>query len=218
MKKLAAAAILAVLGSGLAQAADHGVYAGISTLGVGVGYKYSFNDKLGMRLGYNGGSLNATVTEDGVDYDGKAKMNSVELLADYHPFGNGFALSAGILYNRSKFTGDSAAGTNSITINGKTYTGTNPSAHYDARLDDDKWSPYLGIGWTSNPAGVAGWAFNARLGVLFQNPKGTVTTSGINDTTGTLEKSRAQAEQTLNDDLDKVKIYPVLGIGVSYAF
>jgi hypothetical protein len=218
MRTLWVVTMAAALASGSAMAGEHGVYGGISTLGIGVGYKYSFNDKFGVHVGYNGGQLNGSITEDNVDYDGKAKLNSVELVADYHPFGNGFAVSAGILYNKNKFTADGSSSVTTITINGQTYVGVNPSAHYDARLDDDKWSPYIGIGWSSNPGGAPGWAFNARLGVLFQNPKGSLSTSGIVDTTGTLERNRAEAERSLNDDLDKVKVYPVIGLGASYAF
>lgn len=218
MKKLLAAALPAAFFSTFAMAGDHGLYGGISTLGLGAGYKYSINESLGLRVGYNAFQLTDDTTDKGVTYDGKLKFNTLEMLGDYHPWKNGFTLTAGVMYNRSKLTADSNTAATSITINGITYTGSNVSAHYENDLDSDKWSPYVGVGWTSKPAGKPGFGFNVRLGALFQDPKGTLTTSGINDPSGTLETNRAAAERNLNDEADKVKVYPVVGVGISYVF
>jgi hypothetical protein len=201
-----------------AAARDHLAFACVSTLGFGGGYKYSFNETFGARIGYNTYSMDGDTTDRDVKYEGSLKLKTVELLADYHPWRNGFTVTAGVLYNRSKLTADGRSSNNSVTINGTTYVGSNVSARYENELDSDKWSPYVGIGWTSKPAGTPGFGFNARLGAMFQNPKGQLTTSGITDTTGTLESNRAAAEKSLNDDVNKAKVYPVVGLGLSYVF
>jgi hypothetical protein len=115
--------------------------------------------------------------------------------------------------SRASFS--TAAG--SIEINDVTYVGANPTAKVTGKLGDGV-TPYLGLGYTTNPVAAKGLRFNAGLGVVFQNPKVKVSVSGVNDPSGTLEADRAEAERKLEKDLDDLRTYPVVTIGVSYSF
>jgi hypothetical protein len=205
------------LGAAPSRANGDGVYAGVSTLGLGVGLTHSFSPALGLRVGYNGYNYNRNFTEDGTSYNGTLKLSSVELLADYRPFANGFTVSAGLLYNQNKITANASAGNGSVTINGTTYTGTSPSAQFESSHSPEL-SPYLGLGWNSNPANRAGAGLNVRLGVIHQNLKGNLTTSGISDPNGTLASDQASAEQTINNQAARGSWYPVVGVDLTYAF
>ena len=200
-----------------ALAEGHGLYAGVGTLGINVGYKYGVSESLGIRVGANTFKYSDKFKDGGIEYKGDLKLNSLEVLADWHPFRNGFALSGGFLLNDNKFDGTArpdASGT--LRINGVDYAGANPRAEVEGRLGKGV-TPYVGLGFTLNPAAVKGLRFNAGIGVVFQQPDAKLTVSGVTPT-GTLEADRVAAEKTLEKDMKSLRNYPVLTIGGSYAF
>jgi opacity protein-like surface antigen len=212
---------LLALGLGLCSAtsfAQTSAYAGFSTLGINAGYKHSFSNQFGMRMGINALNYSDTFNEKGTAYKGDLKMKSVELLADWHPLRNGLALTAGILLNDNTFKGKAhqdMAGT--VSVNGVNYYGVNARAEVSGKLGSGV-TPYLGIGYQANPAHFRGLGLSLGLGVVFQNPEVSLTVSGVSDPQGTLEENRLAAEQGLKKDMDKLKIYPVFSVGASYAF
>ncbi|HSD37394.1 MAG TPA: hypothetical protein VLC92_07775 [Rhodocyclaceae bacterium] len=219
-KLIVVAAGVAVMSSS-AFATDYysGVGVGASTLGYGLSYKYGVNDNFGLHVGYNGLNYSRTQNEDGTDYTGKLKLSNFDLRGEYRPFGGVFAIAAGLVYNDNKVDLEGVkSGSATVTLDGKTYNVTNGSARYKAKLDSNKLSPYVGLAWQTNPRTARGLSFNARLGVMYQTPTGSLTVSGIDDPTGTLEADRAAEEARLNESLEKLKWYPVVGFGVNYNF
>jgi hypothetical protein len=220
MNKSVAAGLFAAVVSAFpvaASAGGHGLYAGVGTLGINLGYKYGISEKLGIRVGANTFKYGDKFKDDGIEYKGDLKLNSLEVLADWHPFRNGFALSGGVLLNDNKFDGTArpdASGT--LRINGVDYSGANPRANVEGRLGKGV-TPYVGLGLTLNPAAVKGLRFNAGAGVVFQQPDAKLTVSGVTPT-GTLEADRVAAEKTLEKDMKSLRNYPVLTVGTSYAF
>ena len=221
MNRSVAAGLLAAVVSTFplaAPAAGHGLYAGVGTLGINVGYKYGVSESLGIRVGANTFRYGDKLKDGAIEYKGDLKLNSVEVLADWHPFRNGFALSGGFLVNDNRFEGSAgpdASGT--LTINGEEYAGANARADVKGRLGQGV-TPYVGLGFTLNPAAVKGLRFNAGLGVVFQQPDAKLRLSGVVDDTGRLEADRATAEKSLQKDLNDLRNYPVVKIGASYAF
>lgn len=198
--------------------AQSGAYAGFSTLGINAGYKHGLSEQFGVRFGVNTLTYSDTFTERGTAYKGDLKMNSVELLADWHPLRNGLALTAGVLLNDNKFKGKAhqdMAG--SVSVNGVNYYGFNARAEVAGKLGSGV-TPYLGLSYHANPAQFRGLGLSLGLGVVFQNPDITLSVSGVSDPNGTLEENRRAAEQGLKKDMDKLKLYPVLSVGASYAF
>lgn len=220
MKKHIAVGLIAAALSSVAlnaSAAGQGLYAGVGTLGINVGYKHGISESLGIRIGANTFKYSGDFKDGSIDYEGDLKLNSIELLADWHPFRNGFALTGGFLLNDNRFEGTarpSTAGT--LTINGVDYTGATPRADVEARFGKGA-TPYVGLGFTANPAAVKGLRLNAGLGVVFQRPDVKLSVSGV-DSNPTLEADRAAAERNLQKDMNGLRRYPVLTIGASYAF
>jgi hypothetical protein len=188
----------------------------LSTLGYGLGIAFPMTDTIDGRVGFNQFKKNINKTSDQVNYTGDLKLSSFDALADWHLFSGVAHLTAGLMYNNNKFALTAVPSSGFITINGNTY----PSAAVGtmtADVDFKKVAPYLGFGW-SGQAKNTGFSFKSDFGILFQGkPKATVTcTNPLNDTTLAADCSAAQT--TLSDDLKNYRYYPVISLGIGYAF
>jgi hypothetical protein len=106
-----------------------------------------------------------------------------------------------------------------VNNNKVTLTGTGKVAGKDATVNgelkmSDSLSPYLGLGYATRPKDAKGLGFNVDLGVLFQSPKASLTATGVGITQTDIDTQL----KTMQDAADKLKLFPVLGLGVSYAF
>jgi len=178
----------------------------LSTLGYGLGMGFQTTDSVVTRVGFNQFNKTYTKTSGSVNYSGDLKLSSVDLLADWHLFGGVTHLTAGLLYNNNKVDLTSVG---SYSINGNSYTGTLNSA-----VTFRKVSPYLGFGW-SGQAKNKGLSFNSDIGILFQGkPNSTVSSTDPTVTSADL----ATAQSDLDDSLKNFRYYPVISIGIAYAF
>lgn len=85
-------------------ASDFAVTPKVGTTGVGLDLSYNVAPSFTARLGWSGYNFNSNIDKDGVKYDGKLKMNNLNLLADWFPFeSSGFRVTAGLYYNGNKF-------------------------------------------------------------------------------------------------------------------
>ena len=191
-----------------ATAGDSGVvYGQLSTNGLGIGYAASVKDDWAMRGQFN--SFKMAFSGDVGDFGANSKLTadvnlqSIQLLADWYPTASGFRLSGGLVVNNNKVT----------------LTGTGKVAGKDATVNgelkmSDLLSPYLGLGYATRPKDAKGLGFNFDLGVLFQSPKASLTATGVGITQTDIDTQL----KTMQDAADKLKLFPVLGLGVSYAF
>lgn len=117
-------------------------------------------------MGYKAFSRSWDTTEDGLRLDGDIKVGGFNALLDYHPFSNGFKLSAGIdcRATRSALMANFQGGT--IEINGVTYS----SADVQGVSASAKWnkvSPYIGIGYSGFARTQSGFFFDGEVGVMY---------------------------------------------------
>lgn len=185
------------------------VYTQLNSNGLGLGYAKSVTPDWAVRgqystakLSYSGnvgdfGSGN-TLTVD-------VKFDAFQVTGDWYPAGEGFRLSAGGVVNNNKIT---VAGTG--TVNNV----PNVNVTAEVKMDNAGLAPYLGIGYMVKPKADKGFGFNFDLGVMFQNPKATLTASGG----GVTEADRAAQERKMQDAVDQLKYMPVLGFGINYSF
>jgi hypothetical protein len=155
-------------------------------------------------------------TSGDLNYTGDLKLSSFGLLADWHLFNGVTHLTAGLMGNGNKLsmTATAAANTN-YTINGATYNSGPTGGTLTTAVDFNKTAPYLGFGWSGQPKN-SGFSFNSDFGIMFQgSPKATVTAAGWSGAGSALT---SDAQTQLNEDLKNYKYYPVISIGIGYAF
>ncbi len=191
----------------------------VSTLGVGVDISTPISEIISTRFNMNGATYGVTESSDGIDFEGDFTLFTAGLLVDYYPFINNFRFSSGVYYNGNGFTGSSkpSAGT-TVDINGQEYT-INELGSLDSEISFNTIAPYLGLGWGNNTH-EKGWGVIFDLGVLYHG-SGTanLTAVGASDTiVNEIENDIVQEEKKINDDLEKVKFYPVVALGVNYTF
>ncbi|TXI73773.1 MAG: hypothetical protein E6Q49_03910 [Limnohabitans sp.] len=192
-----------------AMAGDAGtVYTQLGTNGLGIGYATSVSPNWAVRGQYNalpkqkfsgdvgdfGAGSNLTVEID---------WNSAQVVADWYPAGDGFRVSMGGVFNGNK-----------ITVNGTGQVdGVNGTVNAEVKMANNGLSPYLGIGYGVKPKMDKGLGFNMDLGVMFQDPKATLSATG-----GPSATNIANEQRQMQDAVDKLKYFPVLSFGISYSF
>lgn len=222
MKKTPVLGALLFLGflSGPAHA-QVGLTASIGTTGPGLHLELPMTEHLGARFGINGLNYSDDVRTTNVEYDAKLKLRTLEALLDYYPMAGNFRFTGGVVYNDSRITGTGtprSGGT--YTFNGTTYSAAT-AGDLVARVDFRRFAPYLGIGFGKTPR-ERGWSFSADLGVLFQgSPDTTLRSRGCTAPAPLCTQLAADLEaerREFEDDVEDYKAYPVLRVGVSYAF
>jgi hypothetical protein len=189
------------------------LYGNIGLPGVMIGYAQPLNAHFGLRADVASlGTIDADGTEEGIDYEGKARAHRVGVFGDWFVFGGGFRLTGGITLNvmRIDLTGRGNGGT--IEIGNTTYV-TAPGDRFDVRIKFPRVTPYLGIGYGQQPA-AAGWGFVFDLGASIGKAKVSASTNIAGVTQDDIDREL----QELRDGVGKVRAIPQLSVGVNYRF
>jgi len=195
----------------------------VGTLGGGLEYVYPISPKFAVGVGINGFSISDNLNESDINYDADLKMQNFSIIGDFHPYKNGFRLSAGLTHNGNEFSlSAKPTGTETVNINGTNYTAADGIESLNGAIDFKSIAPYLGVGWGHAPNSRKGWSFDADLGVLFQGSPNsslsiTCTNPGSQACTD-LEAEVAEEEKSFKTDTDDFDLYPVISIGASYTF
>ncbi|MDE0149733.1 MAG: hypothetical protein F4027_00605 [Rhodospirillaceae bacterium] len=218
------------------RAQDGSIVAGAhgSTLGAGISLGYDISPAFSARAVANYFSFDRKESSAGNQYSVDVQLLSFGLLGDWHPFENGFRVTAGVLYNGNKFT--FASRTSEF--------GAGDTDDYDgnlkAELGFNAVAPYLGIGWTSGRADGSGFSFFADAGAIYQgaprlsvsgraevggsscsfsvSESGRATVRGDCSDQATLSADLEKEHADLKGQLDNFKFYPVVMLGVTYRF
>lgn len=206
----------------LSHAGDFSAGASASSLGVGVELGYRVTSHLGLRLAGHALTFGIDGSRGDVDYSADLKLRSGGLYLDWFPLAGHFRLSVGGLLNGNEVRATGQPTNGNYLIGGNTFT-TAEVGMLDGKVDFNSAAPYVGVGWVFGAASNRvrrglGWSFD--LGALFQGtPKVTLTSTG-----GTLSNnlmlldSLATEEQNYQDDIDVLRIYPVIEFGLLYRF
>jgi hypothetical protein len=152
-----------------AQSSEHSkgpaVGVGVGTLGLLGEASFKQSPTFVWRLNAGGFSVDRDQSEGDNEYSGKARLIGAGAIADWHPFANGFRMSAGVRYHDLKVTGDAAAG--DITLNGRVYQQADYGALTLRYSNGNKVAPYLGIGWDSAHYLQGPLSLGFELGALY---------------------------------------------------
>ncbi|PWQ95539.1 hypothetical protein [Leucothrix arctica] len=193
------------------------------TLGGGIEYVHSLSPKFAIGIGFNGFSIDDTIEESDITYDADLDMQNFSLVGDYHPFSNGFRLSAGVYNNGNEFAlSAKPTENNEFEINGNSYSTDDTVESLDGLISFKSLAPYVGIGWGHKPMSGKGWGFDADLGVLFQgSPEASLTVVCVDPESticSELQDDVDAEEVSLKEDSEEFDVYPVISLGVSYTF
>lgn len=188
-----------------------------STIGHGIGFAIPLSENVAGRVSLSKLNYSFTTTQDQLNYDASFKLGSVAALADWHVFGGFTHLTAGIIFNNNDFTMQATPVGSSFTIDGATYNTTQVSS-LNATVTFNKVAPYIGFGW-SGRASKTGWSFKSDIGVMFiGTPKSELSITGSLANDATVRSHVANAQSKLDQDLESIKLYPVISLGIGYAF
>lgn len=195
----------------------------VGTSGPGVEFSYSsaLLPKYGLRANLNFGTYSRWHTVSSVRYRGTAEFRSLMLLADAHPFPNGFRLSAGLMLNDNRIAAVGRPTGATITINGVIYP-ADAVDNVSGEIFFQPLSPYFGLGWGAAPAGRAGIFYSFDFGVIYQRPDIRLNAL-CGPSLPAAECTRLQGDLTAQEakfrrDLFEGRMYPILTFGAGYRF
>lgn len=200
--------------SGFLSGAHLGVSGG--TLGVGpeVGMRFA-GDRLGVRLGANFLDFGHDFRSGGVRYKGEASLENYSATLDWHPWGNGFRLSAGLKINESDV---SVRGTpeGSVRAGGRTYAAADIGT-LDGKVSWNPVNPYLGIGYTGRIWGGLGLSIDAGASYIGQGKVSLGASGPVGQSAlarDYIESQRAEVRDAVSD----YRFYPVVQATVFWRF
>jgi hypothetical protein len=183
----------------------------VSTLGAGGELGYRFHDYFGLR-----GKVQALNAYDGdgeaddINYEYDVKLFTAGAVADYYPLAGGLRLTVGAYYNDNRVTANNTGGS-TITVGGVPVPITENQITADGHYN--RVAPYLGVGYDGQLG--SGFAIGFDLGVLYQG-RAKVDVRRNNPLIPADDAEDVREE--IKDAMNKLKVYPVVGLNLLYKF
>lgn len=192
------------------------------TLGLGADLGYDYSPSIKFRGNVNGFAMDYEHDMDDVEYDVDATLFTVGALIDWHPFQNGFRVSAGAFYNANEIDGQATLKEDkTVEIGDKEYD-ANDLGKLETKLDVNPVNPYLGLGWGTSPGENRNWFFSFDVGVLYQGePDVDLKGKDIKlqgQAKKRLQTEISQEESDIQDEVESYRFYPVIALGITYRF
>ncbi|SFP27302.1 hypothetical protein [Hydrogenimonas thermophila] len=195
---------------------------------MGAGLDYSkkieaLGDKTVFKVAVAGFNYSTDYDDTSVHYDADLKLANIGLLLDYHPFSGGFYISAGAYYNGNSIDFQATPTNGTYDINGNTYDATE-LGYLKGETNFNKFAPFIGIGYDNSIFGNGNLFLSSKLGAMYQgSPNIDLTGVCGQAIEGTAKCVQLQndieiEQQSLNDDADSFKWWPVISVGVTYKF
>ena len=223
MKKWMAAGLTAALltTAGQAQAFDQRVtVSGIAgTTGLGADVAWRFHERLGVSAQYAGGiDWDGDYETDDLIYEGDISLSAGAVKLDIYPFAGRFYLTAGaMLPDMEANVRGRANGNRFIEVGGEEFNSDQVGEIRGKLTIADGVRPYAGIGWRSSHR--KGFSTFSELGVMATNVDVSLSSSeNFEGTNDDFREALRREEQDLKNDAEKLEVYPVAIIGISYTF
>ncbi len=232
MKPAAIIVGLALIATTSAQAYDIGVGVKAGTLGAGVDLSVAITPTINARLALTSVNtdfdetlnINDADNEATVDANVNLDFGASALLLDWYVFDGTFHITGGMMKNTSTIDLVGTITSATVIFDGTPYD----VSDFDTTTMSGKISmgnsfqPYLGIGWGRKADDNPGLSLSVELGVVLMDPDVDLTaprvTSGSGLNQADIDQDVKAAESSANDELSALKAWPVLSIGLNYAF
>jgi hypothetical protein len=229
MKKLLALGCGLLFFTTTSQAIDFGVGAKAGLNGLGLDLSVGLTKNVNLRvtaaaIDIEDEEETITVGDPGAEGDIAANLNfdygARAAFIDWHVFGGGFRLSAGMYRN-----------TGAVDLNG-TLTGNIIVDGQPVNVGDlgeisgevelaDSYQPYVGIGWGRGAGGDGGLSLSVDIGVAMLDTSVSLDATVVPGTglsQAELDDALRGMERDAEEDLEDFELWPVLAIGLNYAF
>jgi hypothetical protein len=194
----------------------------IGTTGIGGDLTLGLFRAMNIRGGFGYATFNISPKIDHIKYDIDVDFITIPVLIDLHPFDGGFRVSGGIYIQPGTEAKVSGRPDKSRRIGDHTYTASILGELTGSVKPRHKVAPYFGIGYGNAVSPLNRWNFAFDLGVIFQAYDVDLAADGAVITDPGLNQFFAadikKEEDSLQDDFDKFKFYPVLSFGFTYNF
>ena len=192
-----------------------------STLGLGAQVGYRSDYDFSVRAAWNQFDFDKQFKIDRIKYDTNIRLKSMGLLFDFYPLDNGFHLTAGLYRNDNQISGTGMLegnipvriGNRTVRIDGKQV------GAFQTKIKYAPVAPYLGIGYHN--VTEKGFSFTADVGVLYQGharvsvePPAQLSHRNHPLVKQGIDEQKREIEKRAN----KVRVYPVITLGVAYTF
>jgi hypothetical protein len=206
---------LSVLLTATAAAHAGEIYTKLGFPGLMLGFAQPINSQFGLRADLATlGDRDDRYNEEGIAYDGALKTTRLALLADWHPMGGSFRLTAGLTSNQYKLDLRASGAGGTLTIGNTTYT-TTAADQFRVLVKFPSTAPYLGVGWGHGLGQGFRWSFD--IGASIGRAKVSYEITG--PAASTVSQNDIDAELAeLRDGVGKVRAVPQLTFGVGWSF
>lgn len=195
------------------------IFAGVGagTLGIGADVGYQFSNWLKFRINANYLPVDVDLDFDDVDYNAEFRNLTAGFLVDLHPFMGDFRISVGAYY-RDQNIDLSATPKGSIEIGNNSYTAAQVGS-LKAEIEWDKFAPYVGLGWGMGSGTDMDFSIDFNLGAMYMSGvKVKYWMTGPAASMGTYQDDIRREAESIKDDIDKWKWYPVVSLFLSFRF
>lgn len=190
----------------------YNVYVGAGTTGLAVGTGFMGRPWINGRLEYNGASFNRDGSSSSIDYGVDLRLQNQAVYLDLRPFSGILRLSLGVSAQQSHL---GLTGTTELENTG------GEKGNLKARFELPSTMPYAGFGFGLGK-NTSGLGMFMDIGAFFGTPKVTqfelTTTSNDPNVQQEARNQSATKKAELEEDIKKLKVYPVVKIGLTYQF
>lgn len=186
------------------------------TLGVGPELGLRLSDKFGVRASATFLGFGADFDSDDITYRGDLKLKSFGAMVDFYPFQGGFRISGGARINKNRAS-VRATPTGTVEVGDTPYTATQVGT-LTGHADVKDLAPALTLGYGGSNR--SGFMFGVEAGALFQGKARLrqLTSTGTLAANPAFQASLERERLSLQDDIDKVSVYPILQIMIGWRF
>jgi hypothetical protein len=210
------ALVLALLLSGsyvpaLAQAQLVGVSGEFGTLGLGARAAVTLGSQFRLRAGGAFQPFRIGVNASDIVYDVTLATPSATGTLDWHPGATRFRFSGGVVYFAEDLEIE-ATPREDVSIGNQEYA-PEDIGELIGNLGTEEFAPYFGLGWGDSTRRAV--SFQLDFGFAFHGtPDVTLRATGPAGSDPGFQNDLNDEIADLNDEIDRVRAYPVLSLGV----
>ncbi len=214
-RKLMLAGLLVAISGSVTAGDNFWIGAKAGTLGIGVEAAWRPIEWIDVRFGANQYDYDDTGSQAGVNYDGTLGLETFYGTANFRFPLSPFRISVGAFSNSNRIDLVSNDAT-SVEIGGIVYT-ANEVGTLRSETTWASTSPYVGAGFDFEVANRVGLSLD--FGVLWQgDPDVTLTADGLLANDAVFLSSLESERSELIDEVDALKAYPVISLGINFNF